>query len=311
MSIKTNSAKHFNRNLDSERGESLVEVIVSAVIMGLLGLTIVGAIALSQPLSDRVNLTGNAMANLNVASQQIQLQSFQPCSPSNPQPYQLSSNVIAPTSVSSGVLAISTSALPVAQAPSGGITHPYSTTLNAVDGLSTYSWSVSPNLPYGLSLSSSGVISGTPLRESSASYKFTVTSQGVSVSKDLSLTIVTVLVEVNNSAIIWTPCQNVPKASITGVSANGSAITYTYSASTPFAAGDTVSISGISPSNFNLTSVTIVSATSNQFTVANGTTGTYSSGGTAGLTKSVNIQQITVSTTVHGKQLSRTIVAAI
>jgi type II secretory pathway pseudopilin PulG len=62
---------HFGIRLDDNRGESLVEVLVSAVIMGLLGLTIVGTIALSQPLSDRVNLTGTAMANLNSASQQI------------------------------------------------------------------------------------------------------------------------------------------------------------------------------------------------------------------------------------------------
>ncbi len=311
MNLNERFGKHFDKKILDDRGESLVEVIVAAVIMGLLGLTIVGAIALSQPLSDRVNLTGTAMANLNSASQQVQLQSFQPCSPSNPQPYQLSATAIAPAYIGSGALNISTTALPIAQAPSGGVSHPYSSTLIAVNGLSSYTWSVSPRLPSGLSLSADGIISGTPAVESSASYKFTVASQGVSISKDLPLTIVTVLVQVNNSAIAWAPCQSVPKASITGVSANGSAITYTYVSATPFVVGDNVSISGITPVAFNLISATVTSATSTQFIIANTAGGTYVSGGLVGLTKSVNVQQITVSTTVHGKQLSRTIVAVI
>lgn len=305
------SLSQFNKNLSDNRGESLVEVLVSAVIMGLLGLTIVGTIALSQPLSDRVNLTGTAMANLNSASQQIQLQSFQACSPANPQPYLLSSSAIAPASVSTGSLAISTVTLPIAQAPSGGVTHSYSTSLVATNGLSSYTWSVSPVLPSGLSLSVGGVISGTPVAESSANYKFTVSSSGNSVSKDISLTIVTVLVQVNNSSISWASCQSVPKATITGVSANGSAVTYTYLSPTAFAAGDVVSISGVAPTAFNLTSATVISATGTQFVVADAANGIYVSGGNAGLTKSVNVQQITLSTTVHGKQLFRTIVAVI
>jgi type II secretory pathway pseudopilin PulG len=302
---------HFGIRLDDNRGESLVEVLVSAVIMGLLGLTIVGTIALSQPLSDRVNLTGTAMANLNSASQQIQLQSFQACSPSNPEPYLLSSVAITPASVSSSTLAISTAALPIAQAPSGGVTHFYSTTLLAVNGLSSYAWSVSPNLPSGLSLSSNGVISGTPVAESSANYKLTVTSNGVSVSKDIPLTIVTVLVRVNDASIAWASCQNVPKATITGVFANGTSVTYTYSSLTAFVAGDVVSISGVVPTVYNLTSATVISATSTQFVVADTANGTYVSSGDVGLTKNVNVQQITVSTTVHGNQLFRTIVAVI
>ena len=303
--------RHFNKRLADNRGESLVEVLVSAVIMGLLGLTIVGTIALSQPLSDRVNLTGTAMANLNSASQQIQLQSFQSCSPSNPEPYLLSSVAITPASVTSATLVISTGALPIAQAPSGGLTHFYTTTLLAANGLASYVWSVSPRLPSGLSLSTSGIISGTPAAESSANYKFTVTSNGVSVSKDIPLTIVSVLVQVNNASILWVPCQSVPKATITGVFANGSSVTYSYSSPTSFVAGDIVSISGVAPTAFNLTSATVISATSTQFVVADSASGTYVSGGDVGLTKNVNVQQITVSTTVHGKQLFRTIVAVI
>jgi hypothetical protein len=138
-----------------------------------------------------------------------------------------------------------------------------------------------------------------------------VTSNGVSVSKDIPLTIVTVLVRVNDASIAWASCQNVPKATITGVFANGTSVTYTYSSLTAFVAGDVVSISGVVPTVYNLTSATVISATSTQFVVADTANGTYVSSGDVGLTKNVNVQQITVSTTVHGNQLFRTIVAVI
>lgn len=294
-----------------DRGESLIEVVVAAVIMGLLGLTIVGAIVAAKPLSDKVNLTGQAMANVNNAAQQIQLQSFHPCSPSNPQPYLLSTSGMQGVSSASGPLTISTNSLPIGQAPSAGASFPYSTSLTATGGDGTYVWSVSPSLPSGLSLDANGAISGTPSAASTAVYKFSVTSAGTTLTKSLLLTIVSIAVQVNDSSVAWSPCSSVPKATITAVSATGSAITYTYSSAISFSAGDTVTISGISPNAFNLVSVPIVSATSTQFTVASSVTGTYVSGGEVGLTKSVNIQQITVSTVLGTRQLSRTIVAAI
>ena len=294
-----------------ETGETLIEVIVAAVIMGLLGLTIVGAIVAAKPLSDKVNLTGQAMANVNTAAQQIQLQSFHPCSPNNPQPYALSASGMQGASAGGGPLSISTNSLPIGQVPSGATGFPFSVTLSATGGDGTYAWSVSPNLPTGLTLSSSGVISGTPTAASTSVYKFGVTSNGVTMTKSLLLTIVSINVQVNNSSVSWSSCAAVPKASITSAIATGSAITFTYSSPTPFAAGDTVTISGISPSTFNLVSAPIVSATSTQFVVASTVTGTYSSGGEVGLTKSVNVQQITISTLLGTRQLSRTIVAAI
>lgn len=69
------------------------------------------------------------------------------------------------------------------------------------------------------------------------------------------------------------------EVTITGVSANGSAITYT--ATNTFAVGDIVTIIGVSPSQFNLKEATITSRTSSNFTVASLITGTYSSGGKA------------------------------
>ncbi len=295
----------------SETGESLIEVVVAAVIMGILGLTIVGAIVAAKPLSDKVNLTGQAMANVNTAAQQIQLQSFHPCSPNNPQPYALAATGMQGASTGGGPLAVATNSLPIGQAPSGAIGFPFSFTLSATGGDGTYSWSVSPSLPTGLALSASGVISGTPIAASTAVYKFGVTSNGVTMTKSLLLTIVSISVQVNDSSVSWSSCAAVPKATITSATATGSAITYTYSSATTFVAGDTVTISGISPSGFNLVSAPIVSATSNQFVAASTVTGTYASGGEVGLTKSVNVQQITISTLLGARQLSRTIVAAI
>jgi hypothetical protein len=279
--------------------------------MGLLGLTIVGALVAARPLSDKVSLTGQALANVNSAAQQIQLQSFHPCSPSNPQPYSLASAGLQGGSAAVGSLSISTNSLPIGQAPSSGLTHTYSAQLDATGGNGSFLWSVAPQLPTGLTLNSNGSISGTPTSESTGLFKFSVTSTGSTISKSLLLTIVSINVQVNDTNVAWSPCSTVPKATISGATATGSTITYTYSSTVPFSAGDTVTISGISPTGLNLVSVPIVSATSTQFVVASTVTGTYVSGGEVGLTESVNVQQIIVSTLLGSRQISRTIVAAI
>lgn len=68
-------------------------------------------------------------------------------------------------------------------------------------------------------------------------------------------------------------------ATVTAASATGGTVTYTSSNS--FVAGQTVSITGLSTSAFNLTSVTIAAATSSQFTVTNAATGTAVTGASA------------------------------
>lgn len=68
-------------------------------------------------------------------------------------------------------------------------------------------------------------------------------------------------------------------ATITGVVGNGT--TVTYNANNGFSDGQTVTITGVTPSAYNLTNATIVNATPTQFVVVNSATGTYSSGGTA------------------------------
>lgn len=69
------------------------------------------------------------------------------------------------------------------------------------------------------------------------------------------------------------------EATITGIAATGAVITYT--ANNTFSVGDTVSIIGVNPSQFNLKDVVVASATSSYFTVSSLITGTYSSGGKA------------------------------
>jgi len=68
-------------------------------------------------------------------------------------------------------------------------------------------------------------------------------------------------------------------ATVTAASATGGTVTYTCNNS--FSAGQTVSITGLSTSAFNLTAVTIATATSSQFTVTNAATGTAVTGASA------------------------------
>ena len=186
---------------------SLTEIIVTVVLMVIGGVAMFGAVSQARVSAQRTDPVQVASADLNSAVAQIQLQKFRACTPANPEPYIFDASVQSP-SVSSANLAIVTKSLPLAQAPTAGITHQYFAKLRAINGVSDFMWSVSPNLPVGLNLSSDGVISGVPQAESSAIYRFTVVSNGNSDSKDLSLTIVSVEVSVNNALLKWTSCQN-------------------------------------------------------------------------------------------------------
>lgn len=68
-------------------------------------------------------------------------------------------------------------------------------------------------------------------------------------------------------------------ATITGASISGNSVIYT--ASNSFVPGDTVTITGISPAQFNIHEGIITAAGSTSFTITNPITGTYSSGGLA------------------------------
>jgi phage tail sheath protein FI len=68
-------------------------------------------------------------------------------------------------------------------------------------------------------------------------------------------------------------------ATVTAASAAAGTVTYT--ANNSFSAGQTVSITGLSTTAFNLTSVTIATASATQFTVTNAATGTAVTGASA------------------------------
>ena len=68
-------------------------------------------------------------------------------------------------------------------------------------------------------------------------------------------------------------------AEITNIVGNGTTVTVT--AENSFTPGQTVSIDGVIPSQYNLQNVTIATATGSSFTITNAATGTYISGGIA------------------------------
>lgn len=82
-----------------------------------------------------------------------------------------------------------------------------------------------------------------------------------------------------NYAITNTTNAFLSTATASAASGNGSIVTYTVS-SHPFVAGQQVTVTGFSSTQYNLTSVTIVSTTSTTFTVSNGATGSSSGTGT-------------------------------
>jgi hypothetical protein len=68
-------------------------------------------------------------------------------------------------------------------------------------------------------------------------------------------------------------------AELTNVSGNGTTVTYT--CNNAFVVGQTVSIDGVIPSDYNLQNKTIATVNPTSFTVTNGATGIYISGGIA------------------------------
>lgn len=85
--------------------------------------------------------------------------------------------------VAPDILKITTTSLPVAVAGAS-----YSATLEAVGGTPSYSWT-STGLPTGLSLSSEGVISGTPTTSGTTPVTFTVTDSGIPTPQHSSSTL--------------------------------------------------------------------------------------------------------------------------
>src|SRR5881296_1658512 len=99
----------------------------------------------------------------------------------------------ASASLSINVASVSPLQITSSQLPGGTVSSAYSATLSASGGTSPYSWSVSSGtLPTGLSLSSSGALSGTPTV--AGSFPFTVAvkdAASASASASLGINVVT------------------------------------------------------------------------------------------------------------------------
>ncbi|MFM2183508.1 MAG: hypothetical protein RJB61_1802, partial [Actinomycetota bacterium] len=158
------------------------------------------------------------------------------------------------TLVAVNPVSITTSSLPAATVDAA-----YSTTLVATGGSGTYTWTAT-GVPAGLSLSSTGVLSGTPTAAATSSISFTVSDNGTPVrTSTRSLSLV-----VSTSLVVTTASLNSVVAgsafSFTLASTGGSG-TKTWSiASGSLPAGATLSTGGV-------LSGTVASAGSSAFTV--------------------------------------------
>lgn len=87
-------------------------------------------------------------------------------------------------------------------------------------------------------------------------------------------------------------------ATVSSASGNGTTVTYTVDDTTGISVGSTVTISGVSPSAYNLSSVAVASVpNATTFTVTNAASGTYVSGGT--VTLDYNSSHSTTTATVR------------
>jgi hypothetical protein len=84
---------------------------------------------------------------------------------------------------------------------------------------------------------------------------------------------------INQGADWFINFQYKQPATITNISGNGTTVTFT--ADNNFTGGQTVSIDGVLPSQYNFQGATIATRTTTAFTVTNPATGTYISGGLA------------------------------
>jgi hypothetical protein len=75
--------------------------------------------------------------------------------------------------------------------------------------------------------------------------------------------------------------NNGVQTTITNAVGNGSTVVYTTEETHNYIAGMSVTITGVTPSAYNLSNQTITAVSTNSFTIANSATGSYSSGGTA------------------------------
>ncbi len=127
--------------------------------------------------------------------------------------------------VAPAALNISTSSL-----PGGTVGASYSQGLSASGGTGSYTWSVSTgSLPAGLSLATTGTISGTPTASGTASFTVQVTdSANTSTTKPLSIAVAPAALNITTSSL---PGGTVGTPYSQGLSASGGTGSYTWSVS--------------------------------------------------------------------------------
>src|SRR5207245_9435345 len=133
--------------------------------------------------------------------------------------------------LSINVASVSPLQITSSQLPGGTVSSAYSATLSASGGTPPYSWSVSSGtVPTGLSLSSSGTLSGTPTV--AGSFPFTVAvkdAASASASASLSINVVSVPpLQVTSSQL---PGGTVGSAYIATLNASGGTSPYSWSVS--------------------------------------------------------------------------------
>ncbi|MDR3698110.1 MAG: putative Ig domain-containing protein [Candidatus Sulfopaludibacter sp.] len=144
-----------------------------------------------------------------------------------------------PITITAGALTVTTSSL-----PDGAVSVAYSAGLAASGGSGKYSWAVS-GLPDGLSVSSTGAISGTPTKAGTFPVTATVTDTAVSVavisaSKSFSITIAVAPLSITTGSLANPTAGTAYSAS---VAATGGVPPYTFSA-TGLPAGLSISSGG-------------------------------------------------------------------
>jgi len=169
--------------------------------------------------------------------------------------------------------------------PSGTTGSAYSQTLSASGGTPSYTWSIlSGSLPAGLTLSSTGAISGTPTTSGTFAFGIAVSDKSNPVqtlTASLSITIAAVPLKVNTAALIGGMINTAYSQSL---SASGGTPSYTWTVS-----------SGSLPAGLTLASSGAISGTPSA-TGTFGFTATVSDKGSPVQTQSVNLS-IAVSST--------------
>ncbi len=147
---------------------------------------------------------------------------------------------IVPAPLVIAVANASTLAIKTASLPNGALTSAYSATLSATGGAPPYTW-LAGGLPGGIVLSTNGALSGTPTSPGIFTVTVTVNdSAGVSVSANLSLTILPSALKITTTGI--TPPALGTSFSV-GFGATGGAPPYLWSA-TGLPGGITITSTG-------------------------------------------------------------------